>query len=36
MEKICTIPFNHIEISWNGNIFTCCPMYINYKKIVSN
>ncbi len=29
----CTQPFNRIEIFANGNVFTCCPEYINNYSI---
>lgn len=33
MAVACSKPFENLEIGENGDIFTCCPAYINYKKI---
>lgn len=33
MNKICDKPFSNIEISLEGDVFTCCPAYINRQKI---
>ena len=33
MEKICNKPFSKIEISLDGDVFTCCPAYIKRQKI---
>lgn len=32
-EKICLKPFNNIEITENGDVYTCCPCYINFHNI---
>lgn len=33
MNKICNKPFSKIEISLDGDVFTCCPAYVNRQKI---
>lgn len=32
-KKICSIPFKKIEIDSFGDVYTCCPCYINNNKI---
>lgn len=29
----CTQPFTHIEIYENGDVFNCCPAFLDYKSI---
>lgn len=33
MAVACSIPFENLEIGENGDVYTCCPDYINCKKI---
>ena len=33
MKQACVQPFTAIEIDINGNVFTCCPSFINYYNI---
>ncbi len=33
MKDICKIPFLSVQISNDGDVFTCCPAYVNFKKI---
>ena len=32
-QKICLKPFNNLEIDIQGNVYTCCPCYIDYHNI---
>ncbi len=32
-EQICIQPFTALEIDSFGDVYTCCPSYINYNKI---
>lgn len=33
MKKLCKQPFTAIEIDHKGDVYTCCPAYINFNKI---
>ena len=33
MNLACRQPFTAIEIDHNGDVYTCCPSYINFHKI---
>ena len=29
----CKVPFLSLQIGINGDVYTCCPAYVNYNKI---
>ena len=33
MSEICRQPFTAIEIDGNGDVYTCCPSFINFNKL---
>ncbi len=33
MQQVCAQPFTALEIDTNGNVYTCCPAYINEFNI---